>query len=493
MKINFFFSVLLLLISLATVVSCGNEGAAEPVLKVSANEVTLSGEGGQGTITIESNGEWTINNVASWLSLSQAGGDSGTFTVNVTALSGNETGASRSTVLVVNSSKGQARRVTVVQSALIYPSYNTTPKAPDASGMVSTAVELAEKMGLGINIGNTLEAPGGENGWEGNNQGWNPMITEEYVLKLKENGFKSVRLPCAWDMTHVMDEDKARIDPNWMARVKEVIGYCVENDMYVLLNIHWDGGWLDHNINKAKQDSVNAKQKAYWEQIATAMRDFDEYLLFASANEPPAEDAEQMQILETYHQTFVDAVRSTGGKNSYRVLVVQGPATDIEKTYNLMDNLPTDQVEDRMMAEIHYYTPSQFCLLYNGDASWGKMFYYWGEENHSSIEPDRNATWGEEDEVNKNFDMMKTKFVDKGVPVILGEYGAYRRSNLQYLPQDMEAHNASVDHWIRYVTQQATNRGFVSFFWETGGMIDRSTATVKDQRSLDALIAGGPK
>lgn len=144
------------------------------------------------------------------------------------------------------------------------------------------------------------------------------------------------------------------------------------------------------------------------------------------------------------------------------------------------------------MAEIHYYTPSQFCLLYNGDASWGKMFYYWGEENHSSIEPDRNATWGEEDEVNKNFDLMKTKFVDKGVPVILGEYGAYRRSNLQYLPQDMEAHNASVDHWIKYVTQQATNRGFVSFFWETGGMIDRSTSTVKDQRSLDALIAGGP-
>jgi aryl-phospho-beta-D-glucosidase BglC (GH1 family) len=83
--------------------------------------------------------------------------------------------------------------------------------------------------------------------------------------------------------------------------------------MYVLLNIHWDGGWLEQNCTVAKKDSVNAKQKAFWEQIATTMRDFDEHLMFASANEPNTNsDTTQMAALMSYHQTFVNAVRSTG-------------------------------------------------------------------------------------------------------------------------------------------------------------------------------------
>jgi endoglucanase len=255
--------------------------------------------------------------------------------------------------------------------------------------MSSTAVELAAKMKLGWNIGNTFEAPGGETGWG------SPVITEDFIKFVKQTGFNAIRIPSAWDWHHVDNKATAHIDENWLNRVKEVVGYCVSNDIYVLLNIHWDGGWLDENINKAKQASVNAKQKAYWEQIATAMRGFDEHLMFASANEPPADNAEQMKVLTSYHQTFIDAVRSTGGKNSYRVLVVQGPSTDITKTYKLMNALPKDNVTGRMMVEIHSYTPFQFTLM-NGDANWGKMFYYWGADHHSTIEPERNATWGEE-------------------------------------------------------------------------------------------------
>jgi endoglucanase len=133
--------------------------------------------------------------------------------------------------------------------------------------------------------------------------------------------------------------------PQLAQQGKRSSGILRKNDMYVLLNIHWDGGWLDNNINTLKQDSVNAKQKALWEQIATTMRDFDEHLMFASANEPPVDNAAQMAILATYHQTFVNAVRSTGGKNSYRVLVVQGPSTDIDKTNDLMTALPQDRCQ----------------------------------------------------------------------------------------------------------------------------------------------------
>jgi aryl-phospho-beta-D-glucosidase BglC (GH1 family) len=255
--------------------------------------------------------------------------------------------------------------------------------------------------------------------------------------------------------------------------------------MYVLLNIHWDGGWLENNCTPAKKDSVNARQKAFWEQIATTMRDFDEHLMFASANEPNTNDATQMAVLLSYHQTFVNAVRATGGRNTYRVLIVQGPGTDIIKTNNLMSAMPVDRVAGRLMVEVHYYSPSNFCLLQK-DETWGRMFYYWGNGHHSLSDISRNPTYGEEAEVKSAFQLMKTKFVDKGIPVLMGEYGAYRRTT----PKDLAAHNDAVDYWIKYTTQQAIANGLKPFFWDIGTAIDRRDNKVLDQRTINAIIAG---
>lgn len=385
--------------------------------------------------------------------------------------------------LIIPFNYGQAGRNTVFAWHATYPSYNNSPIAPDSTGMKSNAAQLAAKIRLGWNIGNTFEAPGGETGWG------SPVITEDYIKFVKQQGFNAIRLPCAWNLTHLADKSKARIDINWLKRVKEVIGYCVKNDMYVLLNIHWDDGWLENNCTTVKKESVNAKQKALWEQIATTMRDFDEHLMFASANEPNADNAEKMATLASYHQTFVNAVRSTGGRNSYRVLVVQGPSTDIDKTNDLMTALPLDKVAARMMVEVHYYSPYQLCLM-DGDADWGKMFYYWGAGHHSTLEPGRNATWGEESDVNATFNKMKTKFADKGIPVLLGEYGAYRRNNSNHVPLDLATHNDAVDYWLTYITKQARANGMLPFFWDTGGALDRQNYSVKDQRTIVALNAG---
>ncbi|MBC9796623.1 glycoside hydrolase family 5 protein [Sinomicrobium weinanense] len=378
----------------------------------------------------------------------------------------------------VNKDDFEAEGEEAEQGSMIYPSYNISPLPPDATGMSSNAAELAAKMKLGWNIGNTLEATGGENAWG------NPNITKEYVEAVKKLGFNAIRLPCAWDQ--YSDQATAKIGQEWMNRVKEVVGYCVDNEMYVLLNIHWDGGWLEKNCTPEKKDSVNAKQKAYWEQIATTMRDFDEHLMFASANEPEVHDAEEMAVLHSYHQTFINTVRATGGKNSYRVLVVQGPGTNIERSAELMD-MPTDEIEGRLMAEVHYYTPSQFCIL-SKDESWGNMAYYWGEGYHSEIEPERNATYGEEDEVDASMALAKTKFVDKGIPVILGEYGAYRRHESEHIPQDLETHHNAVDHWVEYVTRKALANGLIPFWWDTGVAVDRNNGSVKDQRTIDKLF-----
>lgn len=473
------------LIAILSLISCKKKDGVAAQLSVTPATVYFPAEGGTSDITVTCNAQWTVSNPAtSWLQISQATGNSGSATIKLTTVA-NVTGATRAGIVEISAANGQVRRVMVSQLATIYPSYNTTPKAPDATGMSSTAVQLAAKMHMGINFGNTMESPA-EGDWQ------NSKMTESYVKFVKQTGFNAVRIPCNWVWTHLSDPAKMKIDPVWLNRVKEVVGWCVANDMYVILNAHADLGWLDHNINKGMQDSVNAKQKALWEQIATTMRDFDEHLIFAGANEPPADNAEQMSILNGYYETFIKAVRSTGGKNSSRVLVVQGPRTNGELTYNLMNTLPHDLVPNRLMVEIHNYTPATFTIVLDGDVSWGNMVYYWGAGNHSTIEPDRNATYGQEDEIIDEFRKMKQKFVDKGIPVMLGEYATWRRTAGlgKPVPLDTLMHNKSVDYWATFVTKQAKAHGLVPFWWEIGFALDRANNVVKDQRLIDAIIAG---
>jgi endoglucanase len=190
-----------------------------------------------------------------------------------------------------------------------YPDYNTSPAAPDSSGMPSTAMQLAGQFTLGWNVGNTMEAIGGETAWG------NPLISNELMALVKANGVTAVRLPVSWNQ--YADQTTAAISPTWLARVRQVVQYAVDNGLYIIVNVHWDQGWLESHVNTADQVAVNYKQRAYWQQIATTLRDFDEHVMFASANEPVAEDSEEMAVLLSYHQTFVDTVRATGGRNAY--------------------------------------------------------------------------------------------------------------------------------------------------------------------------------
>ncbi|WP_264535452.1 glycoside hydrolase family 5 protein [Flavobacterium sp. N1736] len=386
-----------------------------------------------------------------------------------------------------SSDKEETKKDNKIEVTGLYPSYNTNPIAADANGMSSTAAQLAAKIKLGWNIGNTLEATGGETAWG------NPKVTKALIDAVKANGFNAIRIPCSWNQ-YLENSATAKIKTDWLNRVKEVVQYCVDNDMYVVVNIHWDGGWLENNITEAKKVENNAKQKAFWEQIATQLRGFDEHVLFASANEPAVEDAVQMAVLTSYHQTFIDAVRSTGGKNAYRVLVVQGPTTDIEKTNKLMLTLPTDKIANKMMVEVHYYAPWNFAGL-TKDETWGKMFYYWGANYHSTTDTERNASWGEEADLEKNFKLMKAQFVDKGIPVLLGEFGAIRRTTLT--GDALTLHLASRAYYLKTVVKQAKANGLLPFYWDEGslndkgfGIFNRANNTVFDTQALTALKEG---
>lgn len=159
-----------------------------------------------------------------------------------------------------------------------------------------------------------------------------------------------------------------------------------------------------------------------------------------------------------------------------------------------MKSMPGDEVEDRLMAEIHYYTPFQFCLM-TEDANWGDMFYYWGKGYHSETMPERNATWGEEETMEDLMQKMNEKFVSQGIPVVLGEFAVIRRSHLS--GENLDLHLASRAYYLKYLMQQAKDNGILPFYWDAGNMgenasalFDRNNNSIYDQQALDALMTG---
>jgi aryl-phospho-beta-D-glucosidase BglC (GH1 family) len=334
----------------------------------------------------------------------------------------------------------------------------------------------------GWNLGNTLEPPCGEGCW-------GPPATQALINGVTNAGFNTIRIPCAWD-SHA-NQSTYQIDPAFMARVKQVVDWCLAANLYVIINDHWDGGWLENNIGTSVDPTINAKMNSYWTQIATTFAGYNNHLLFAGANEPNVSTAAQMSTLMTYYNTFISAVRGTGGSNTSRWLVVQGPDTDIDTTCNLMNTLPADPTPGRLMVEVHYYTPWNFCGL-SSDADWGNMFYFWGQAYHSTSNPSRNATWGEEDYLDAEFQKMTDKFVSQGIPVMIGEFGAMKRTTLT--EPDLDLHLASRTYFHKYIADSARSHGMSPFYWDTPGpgqAFDWTTGAVYDPDNVTALT-GGP-
>jgi aryl-phospho-beta-D-glucosidase BglC (GH1 family) len=351
------------------------------------------------------------------------------------------------------------------------------------TGFIVPAAALAQlpTPTYGWNMGNTLEPPCGEGCW-------GPAATEALINAVADAGFNTVRIPCAWD-SHA-NQTTYVIDPVYMARVKQVVDWCLARNLYVIINCHWDNGWLENNITDTVDPTINAKQHSYWTQIANAFINYDDRLLFAGCNEPNADTAAEMATLLVYEQTFVNAVRATGGSNTIRWLVVQGPNTDIDLTYNLMNTLPTDPTPGRLMVEVHYYSPYNFVMM-TKDETWGNQFFYWGQGYHSSTDTAHNPTWGEEDYMEAQFQKMKTKFVNLGIPVIVGEFGAMKRTS-QLSGDDLDLHLRSRTYYHKTVVDTANSKGLKPMFWNIqGGLFNWTTGAEVDPDNINALT-GGP-
>ena len=328
----------------------------------------------------------------------------------------------------------------------------------------------------GWNLGNTLEATWGVPNW-----------TAAPFYTAANAGFNAVRIPVAWNFNATTNVSGGitnyPVNPAFMAQVKKAVDYALDAGMYAMINIHWDGGWLENNITTNIDPVINAKMQSYATQIATAFAGYDQRLLFAAANEPNVHSPAEMKTLMFYYQTFVNAVRATGGHNTNRWLVMQSGGDTL-----WLNALPTDPTPNRIMVEYHNYTPSLFTIIHT-DQTWGNAIYFWGPAYHYAGNPSRNATWGQEGDIDSGFQILADLYVSKGIPVLIGELGAFATPSLT--GAEATWNRDSTRYWNNYVAESARAHGLSPFYWSTpNSPFNWTSGAVTDPELLSALTGG---
>lgn len=338
-----------------------------------------------------------------------------------------------------------------------------------------TSQQLVEDMTFGWNLGNTLDVCQADRDGDGkinehveagekvDETLWgNPKATKELFTSLKKNGVNAVRIPVTW-RDHM--DSNGNIDREWMDRVQQVVDYAYSQGMYVIINVHHDGGgdpkfgaWI---IEESQKDynTFLKKYKNIWKQIAERFKNYSDYLIFESMNEVGFDTlynknkADAYNLINKINQDFVDIIRATGGNNAKRHLLIAGYYTDIERTCDSLYKMPDDKA-GRCILSVHYYTPWDFCTC------------------------DRKHTWGTNSEVRQMETLigkMKKNFVDKGIPIIIGEYAA-SGSDL-----------SSCIFFIEKLNKLCSDYGIATFIWDSGSQVNRKTYKWRTPQYLEAL------
>ncbi len=340
-------------------------------------------------------------------------------------------------------------------------------KTPQITIADISSKELVADMRIGWNLGNTLDATGGigndsERAWG------NPITTKEMIDAVVDAGFNVIRIPITWD-GHFSGEPEYKIHEAWLERVKEVVDYAYERDVYVIINLHHEEWHFPSEENKEEACRI---LRALWTQIANYFMEYDEHLIFEGLNEPRkkgtdvewnAGDAEGREVVNHFAEVFVETVRATGGNNTYRHLMVTGYAASSNRGSMEAIRIPKD---DKLIVSVHAYVPYDFALNISGTAQW-------------DIEKDT----GEIDAVFQSIDEL---FLQKGVPVIIGEFGAMNREN-----------EAARVEWVTYYLNTAGKYGVPCIWWdnhsfsgdgEKFGLFNRYELSFPYESLLDAMM-----
>ena len=329
--------------------------------------------------------------------------------------------------------------------------------------------EIIKEMGAGWNLGNTLD---GHTGLTPSETAWQPAVTTKATIKLiHDAGFNTVRVPVTWG--NMINADYS-VRESWMNRVQDIVDYCIEQDMYVILNMHHDGAeamyWFNLKEEGANLDKVYEKFQGLWKTIAERFKNYDEHLIFESMNEIQGGKWDQKEAgtqfgvnINKANQIFVDTVRGTGSNNSKRWLSIPPWGTRIAVALNADEygfKMPKDTLANsRIMLAIHDYAPINKCL--NGTSR---------EDNDITLKDVINS-------YEDNFIGLSEQYVKKGIPVVLAEYGAVDKDNL--LKREL---------YCEAVNILARKHQIVGVYWDDGGVDNNAFAFI--DRKKNTLRAG---
>ena len=302
------------------------------------------------------------------------------------------------------------------------------------------AKDAVKNMGVGWNLGNTLDAADASKTWTTTAQHetcWGQPVTKPELMKMmKEAGFGAIRVPVTWYQE--MDKD-GKVNDAWMNRVKEVVDYVIDNGMYCIVNVHHDTGdgtqWL--HASTTNYDTNKAKYEGLWKQIAEKFKDYDQKLLFEAYNEmlddkntwnePLSDDG--YKAINSYANSFVTTVRNTGGNNKDRNLIVN--TYSASSTANAMKALDLPEESGHIIFQLHSY-PN------------------WKSESNAKSE------------IDNLINNIKTNLLNRA-PVIIGEYATFTTwpADLDYYATDKKVAFYAMDYMIK----KTKENGIGTFYW----------------------------
>lgn len=354
---------------------------------------------------------------------------------------------------------------------------------PENEGM-----EFVKNLKLGWNLGNTFDAtvstavtPENEMNIE---KAWCGTITSiDNIAAIKAAGFQTIRIPVSWH-NHVDAENNFKISEQWMRRVKEVVDWARACDLYVIVNVHHDND-SDPGFypDTAHLESSKAYLTSVWTQIADVFGDYDEHLILESLNEPRlvgtkyewwldknnAECQDAAKCINELNQLFVDTIRASGGNNETRWLMTPGYAASADGALYDGFTVPNDPA-GHIIVSVHAYTPYNFALNKTGTNEW-------------SIDQPADCS-----EITNFMDNLYGKFILNGTPVLIGEFGAMNKDNLEARVQ-----------FSAYYTAAARVRGMSCLWWDNNafagsgenfGLLSRRDNTFLYKEIVQALVKG---
>ncbi len=328
-------------------------------------------------------------------------------------------------------------------------SYREVPVNPEPADFNLSAINFVEKLGAGWNLGNTLDAHvdgitdlSTETSWG------QPVTTQAMMAGLKASGITTVRIPITWH-NHV--DGAFTVDEAWMNRVIEVVNYALDEDLYVIINIHHDNEKDFYFPDELHADRSMEFVTRIWKQVALMFRNYDEKLIFEFLNEPrlvgytnewewsddDPNHREAAEVIGELTQSALNAIRATGGNNADRYVMITPYVASPWAANSSHFVIPTDTATDKLILSVHAYTPYVFAMQ---------------DPGVSTFTSDHRG------EIDQFMGMLNTKFVEgRRIPVIIGEYGATNKNNLDQRVA-----------WFSHYCGKAASYGMTTILWDNG-------------------------